>query len=87
LKKEEHIKFIDTIDERAEKAKQIAYNETHKMLKRFASESGGSLQKFVTMVKKSRKIATQKTVKKVLPIVKDVRSISRKFAEEKINAV
>jgi hypothetical protein len=87
VKKEQHIKFIDTIDERAEKAKQIAYMETQKMLKKFASESGGSLQKFMTMVKKSRKIATQKTVKKVLPIVKDVRSISRKFAEEKINAV
>ena len=58
MKKEEHIKFIDTIDAKAEKAKSATYNEMEKMPKRLASQSNGNVNKFLTLIKKSRKIAT-----------------------------
>jgi hypothetical protein len=83
LKKEEHIKFIDVIDEKAKNAKDSTYNEFRKMFTRIASESNGSLAKFATLIKKSKKIAVQKAVKKILPIIKETQAESLQFAKDK----
>lgn len=82
-----HAEFIDEIDSINDKTEERVMAEFNAILKKSFEISGGNLNKLPLIVRRAKKLALIKAQKEGILAVRDVRAKSRKFAQEKLDAV
>lgn len=83
----EHIKYVDSVVAIQKDAKDEVFTEIQKLLKVAFAKSNGKINNLPQIVRAIRTKAVNVAVTKGIGKVRQVQSVGRKFAQEKLNAV